>query len=170
MERQLLLLGLLLGEKMHGYQLNMYLKHALGFCTDLKKSTAYYTLEKLENDGYVRKEVEREGRRPERRVYEITEKGKSHFFDLLRSHLSEFTRTYYGDDVGIAFMDQITTVEARLLLAQKREKVQAVLREFRELPEHGGNWRHLVNHNIAHLEAELNWLEGILTELDPAGS
>jgi DNA-binding PadR family transcriptional regulator len=168
MDRQLLLLGLLLEGKMHGYQLNTYLEHTMGFCTDLKKPTAYYTLEKLEKDGYVQQEVEREGRRPERRTYELTEKGRAFFFELLRGHLSGFSRTYYSDDIGIAFMDQLTAAETRQLLTEKREKILGVLQEFRELPEHGGNWRHLVSHNVAHLEAELSWLDGILNEMEHA--
>lgn len=168
MVRQLLLLGVLLGGKMHGYRLNEYVTHAMSLYTDLKKSTAYYTLEKLEKDGYVQIEVEREGRRPERRVYQITEKGRACFFDLLRRHLSGFTRTYYVDDIGIAFMDQLSTAQARQLLAEKREKIQAVLQQFRGLPGHGGNWRHVISHNIAHLEVEVAWLNSVLSELDDA--
>ncbi|MGB2798497.1 MAG: PadR family transcriptional regulator [Dehalococcoidia bacterium] len=166
MVRQLLLLGVLLGGKMHGYRLNEYVTHAMSLYTDLKKSTAYYTLQKLEKDGYVQIEVEREGRRPERRVYQITEKGRACFFDLLRRHLSGFTRTYYVDDIGIAFMDQLSTAQARQLLAAKREKIQAVLQQFRGLPGHGGNWRHVISHNIAHLEVEVAWLNSVLSELD----
>ena len=163
--RELLLLGVLLGGKMHGYRLNEYVTHAMGLYTDLKKPTAYYELEKLEKEGYVQHELEREGKRPERRVYQITKKGRAHFFDLLRRHLSGFTRTYYGDDIGIAFMDQLSDAEARELLAEKREKILALLTKFHELPEHGGNWRYVVRHNIAHLEADLAWLDGVLGEL-----
>lgn len=170
MVRQLLLLGVLLGGKMHGYRLNEYVAHAMSFCADLKKPTAYYELEKLEKDGYVRHEVERVGKRPERRVYEITEKGKACFFDLLRKHLSGFTRTYYVDDIGIAFMDQLSIAEAHQLLEEKREKIQSVLQQFKELPEHAGKWRYVVGHNIAHLEADLLWLDGVLIELDNEGT
>ncbi len=168
MVRQLLLLGLLLGGKMHGYKLNEYVTHAMSLYTDLKKPTAYYTLEKLEKDGYVQQEVEREGKRPERHVYQITEEGRPYFLDLLRQHLSGFTRTYYADDVGIAFMDQLPTAEARQLLAEKREKIQTLLQQFREHPKHGENWRYVVSHNIAHLEADLAWLNSVLSELDDA--
>jgi DNA-binding PadR family transcriptional regulator len=165
MDRQLLLLGVLLQGKMHGYRLNEYVTHAMSLYTDLKKPTVYYTLEKLEKDGYVQQEVEREGKRPERRVYQITDKGRAHFLDLLRSHLRGFTRTYYGDDIGIAFMDQVSTVEARQLLAEKREKIQSILQQFQIIPEHEGNWRYVIRHNIAHLETELSWLDSVLSEM-----
>ena len=168
MVRELLILGLLLGEKMHGYRLNEYVAHAMSLYTDLKKSTAYYALEKLEKDSYIQQEMEREGKRPERRVYQITKKGRTYFLDLLRDHLRSYERTYYIDDVGVAFMDQLSTAEARQLLAEKREKIQALLQQFRKHPEHGENWRYVVSHNIAHLEADLAWLDSVLSGLDDA--
>ena len=166
MVRQLLLLGILQEGKMHGYQLNEYISHTMGSYTDLKKPTAYYTLEKLEKDGYIQKELERQGKRPERHVYEITEKGRSCFVELLREHLRSYTRTYYADDVGIAFIDLLPTDEARQLLAEKRDKVRTLLNQFREHPKVGKNWRHVANHNIVHLEADLTWLNGVIDELD----
>lgn len=163
--KELLLLGVLLQGRMHGYRLNEFVAHAMGMYTDLKKPTAYYALEKLERDGYVRREVEREGKRPERRVYEISARGRDRFHDLLRQHLGGFTRTYFADDIGIAFMDQLPTSETRRLLAEKREKVQDVLKQLMELPDHGGNWRHVVKHNVAHLITEAAWLDEVLSEL-----
>ena len=77
--QELLILGVLLREKMHGYQLGEYVSHAMSPFTTIKKPTIYYTLDKLEKNGYVHQESEREGNRPERRVYEITNKGKFHF-------------------------------------------------------------------------------------------
>ena len=163
--RQLLLLGLLLDGKKHGYQLNEYFKHTLSLCADMKKSTAYYILNKLEKDGYVVQETERQGNRPERRVYELTEMGRSLFYELLRQNLGDFSQTYYDDDIGIAFMDQLPINEVRLLLASKRDKLLAVLNQFNQVPAHEGSWRFVIDHNITHLEAEVSWLERVLQEL-----
>jgi len=163
---QLILLGILLDGKTHGYRLNEYVTHAMSLYTDIKKSTVYYTLEKLEKDGYVEHETEREGKRPERRVYQITEKGKAYFLQLLRNNLGEFTRTYFNDDIGIAFMDQLSTLEARELLEKKRGLIQSALKQFKEVPDHGGNWRYVISHNIAHLEADLAWIASMLREIE----
>jgi DNA-binding PadR family transcriptional regulator len=166
MVQQLILLGILQKEKMHGYQLNEVVMHAMGSYTDLKKATVYYTLEKLEKGGYVQHKVEREGKRPERYVYQITKRGRSYFLDLLRKHLKSFTRAYYADDVAISFMDQLSTDEVRHLLAEKREKIQTKLQQFREHPEYGKNWRYVFSHNIAHLEVDLSWISEILKDID----
>ena len=166
MVQQLVILGILLGGKTHGYRLNEYVTHAMGLYADIKKSTVYYTLEKLEKDGHVGHETEREGKRPERRVYQITEKGESYFLQLLRDNLGEFTRAYFTDDIGIAFMDQLSTPEVRELLEKKRGIIQSALKQFKEVPDHGGNWHYVISHNIAHLEADLAWMDSILNDLD----
>ena len=166
MIQQLIILGILLSGKTHGYRLNEYVTHVMDLYTDIKKSTVYYTLGKLEKDGYVEHEIEREGKRPERRVYQITKEGKSYFLQLLRDNLGEFTRTYFNDDIGIAFMDQLSTPEVRELLEKKRGIIQSALKQFEEVPDHGGNWHYVISHNIAHLEADLAWVDSMLNDFD----
>ena len=166
MIQQLIILGILLSGKTHGYRLNEYVTHVMDLYTDIKKSTVYYTLGKLEKDGYVEHEIEREGKRPERRVYQITKEGKSYFLQLLRDNLGEFTRTYFNDDIGIAFMDQLSTPEVRELLIKKRGIIQSALKPFKEVPDHGGNWHYVISHNIAHLEADLTWIDSILRAIE----
>lgn len=166
MERQLLILGLLLNENMHGYQLNEHIEHTLGFYTDLKKPTLYYTLDKLEKQGYVRPQIEQEGNRPERRVYEVTAAGRAYFLDLLRRTLGDFAHVTYGDDIAIAFMDQLPAAECRRLLAEKRQKTQVVLDRLRSSPPHGGSFQYVIAHHITHLEAEVKWLDDVLKVLN----
>ena len=165
MVRRLLLLGILMEGKTHGYRLDQYVAHAMGPYASLKKPTAYRELERLEADGYIKHEVERVGNRPQRRVYEITAKGRSYFFDLLREHLGGFARAYFVDDIGVAFMDHLPLEEVRRLLTEKRKKTQAALEESRELPDHGGHWRYVVSHNVAHLEADVAWLDSVIGDL-----
>ena len=165
MIQQLLILGVLLEGRMHGYRLNEYVAHAMGMYTDVKKSTLYYTLEKLKTGGYITKELEREGKRPERGVYEVTEKGRGYFLELLRNHLRNYNRTYFADDIGIVFMHQFSSDEIRQLLEEKREKIQEILQQFQSHPEHGEHLNYVISHNVAHLEADLNWLDGVMREL-----
>ncbi len=166
MVQQLILLGILQEGKMHGYRLNEYVTHAMNLYTDIKKSKVYYTLEKLGKDGYVEYETEREGKRPERRVYQITEKGKIFFLQLLSENLGAFARSYFNDDVGIAFMDKLSTQEVRELLEKKRVMIQSTLKQFKDVPDHGGNWRYVINHNVAHLEADLTWINSTISEIE----
>ena len=168
MDRELLLLGLLMDGRMHGYRLNEYISSVMGLAAGVKRSTAYYALGRMERGGYVTQEVEREGRRPERRVYEITEAGRAHFFAQLRAQLGGFTQTYYSDNAGVAFMDHLAPAETARLLVQKRERVIDVMEQFRALPDRGQSWRHVVEHDVAHLEAELVWIDIVLSDLGSA--
>ena len=163
--QELLILGVLLREKMHGYQLGEYVSHAMSPFTTIKKPTIYYTLDKLEKNGYVHQESEREGNRPERRVYEITNKGKFHFLKLLNKNLSDFVNVTNSNDIGIIFMNHLPTEELIKLLTEKREKIAALLAQFRQIPEHGDTLHYIVSRNIAHLEVDLCWAEGILEDL-----
>jgi len=168
MIKQLLLLGLLFDVEQHGYQLGEYVAHALSPFMVLKKPTIYFTLDKLEKEGYVRAKVERQGNRPERRVYGITEAGQAYFLGLLRKHLGEYTSPNLIDDISIGFMGRLPAPEVRALLSRKRELVQAALAQFQQLPEHDGSWNYVVRHHILHLEADLLWLDRIISDLDPA--
>ena len=164
MGNQLLLLGILMEGKTHGYQLNDYVKHAMSLYTNLKKSTTYFVLAQLEKDGYVSHEIEREGKRPERRVYEITEKGKTHFFKLLRECISSYTPTHSSDNIGVAFMGKLEASEVKKLLKTKKQKIQSELKKFSGLQGHGGHLKYVINHSLTYLNADLKWVNSILKD------
>ncbi len=66
-------------------------------------------------------------------------------------------------------MDQLSTQETRELLEKKQGVIQSTLKQFKETRDHGGNWRYLINHNVAHLEADLTWINSIISELIKKG-
>jgi len=165
MVKQLLLLGVLMNGKMHGYRLNEYVKHVMSFYTDLKKSTVYYILNQLEKNGYVSFELEREGKRPERRIYEITDKGKTFFYELLRDSLRNYTQTSFGDDIAVSFIDSLPPKEVRELLINKRQKIEDQSKQYKGIGDHGGSLQYVINHNIVHLEADISWVDEILKEI-----
>jgi len=165
MTNRLILLGILLEGKMHGYQLNEYVKHVMSLYTDLKKSTTYFTLGQLEKEGYVSHETEREGKRPERRVYSITEKGKKDFYELLRNSVSSYIPVYSRDTIAVTFMDKLEAPEVRQLLEAKKEKIKNELIKFYQIPGHQGTLKYAVDHSIAYLETDLVWVDGILKDV-----
>lgn len=169
MDNELLLLGLLRLESMHGYQLNAFLDKRLGFVTDLKRSTAYYLLNKLEESGFVAKEVEREGNRPQRYVYELTDAGRRRFHELLDANLQAARMPYYNTDIGLLFIDAVPPVELRDALQEKRAGLVELLDTVRSYAaEHPGGSpaRYAFQHNLIHLEAELDWLDQVLAGLE----
>lgn len=165
MDRELLLLGLLRQMDMHGYRLAEFIERDLTICTDLKKPTAYFLLDKMVKQGWITQHQEQEGNRPPRRVYRITAEGETQFQRLLRENLATYTSATFVGDVGLAFVEALDQTEARTLLTQRRTALAADLEAARAVPKHAGNWQLLIEHRILHLESELRWLDEVLNRL-----
>jgi DNA-binding PadR family transcriptional regulator len=165
MEKKLLLLGLLRRQEMHGYQLNEFIDNNLALCTDLKKPTAYYLLDQMSKDGWISSEAEQEGHRPPRKVYRLTQTGELAFQSLLRENLLNYTPVNFPGDVGLAFMDWMTPLEALSLLKVQKEQVQARLLAVETIPAHTGSLALIFSHQKHHLQAELDWFELIISNV-----
>lgn len=166
MHRELLLLGLLRQQAMHGYQLNEFIDQALAACTDLKKPTAYFLLDKLAAAGWIKvKRAAAAGKRPARRVFALTAAGEAAFQRLLRENLSAWLPAAFPGDMGLAFADALPSTEAAALLAERRAALVAALEAARRVPDHGGSLQWVVEHQAVHLAAELAWLDSRLAAL-----
>ena len=159
MERELLLLGLLHSQDMHGYKLAEFVERDLAICTDLKKPTAYYVLDKMAQKGWVTSTETQEGNRPPRQVYGITPEGEQVFQNLLRESLASYNTTKFGDDIALAFAEGLPTDELLTLLNQKRAALLADLETMRATPPHPGFIQLVIDHRLFHLESELRWLD-----------
>lgn len=166
MERELLLLGLLRQQDMHGYQLHDFIDSYMQTCVDIKKSTAYYLLDKMAQQGLIEQSEEREGNRPTRRVYSLTLAGETLFQELLRQNLADYIPARFGGDVGLTFLDQVPVEEAVALLRQRRAHLANALIRGRQTPLHSGALQVIIEHQIAHLSAELDWLDGLISRLE----
>ncbi|MBL8058102.1 MAG: helix-turn-helix transcriptional regulator [Anaerolineales bacterium] len=165
MDRELLLLGVLRQQGMHGYQVHEFIDQYLASCTDLKKPTAYFLLDKLAKAGWITAEQVQEGHRPPRRVYRLTEQGEAAYQRLLRENLAAYVPAYFISDIGVAFLDDVPGDEARARLAQRRAALAAELETAQAAPVHPGSLQWLVEHRARHLQAELDWLDEILKRL-----
>ncbi len=168
MERELLLLGLLRRQDMHGYQLHEFINRDLAYCTDLKKATAYNLLKKMADEGWVTETDEHEGNRPPRKVYQITREGEAVFQRLLRENLANHTTMRLPDGIGLAFIEAIPPHEAADLLEQRRAAISQEFETLQQAREHGhsqGGLRLIVEHQEIHLAAELTWLTQVIAQL-----
>jgi DNA-binding PadR family transcriptional regulator len=162
MERELLLLGFLRREQAHGYRLNEFIEREMVTCTDIKKPTAYFLLDKMAKQGWIARHETREGNRPPRRVYRLTARGEAVYQKLLRENLSSFIAAKFPGDVGLAYADDLDPQEVLVLLAERRAALAAHLEDTRQAPQHAGSLQLLVDHQVLHLEAELAWLDQVM--------
>jgi DNA-binding PadR family transcriptional regulator len=166
MERKLLLLGLLRGQDMHGYQLNEFIDSHLGSTVHLTKPTAYRLLNHMAGEGWVTCSEEREGSRPPRRVFAITPEGEAAFQQLLRESLADYQPVVFPGLVALLFLDEIPPQEAAELLQKRRASVESVLRTAHAHEVHHGEGAALMlSHQVRHLETELLWLDQVIAQL-----
>jgi len=168
MDHTLLVLGLLKLQEMHGYHLGDLIDKRLSYLTDLKKPTLYHLLAKLEAAGDVAQSLSREGNRPERRTYRLTESGAAHFDALLRDNLQDAPAAYFADDIGLLFLSELPAAEARACLDQKRAGMSGRLAAMQAALERhtpGTPAYFTLQHHVLHLRAESAWLDSLLDQL-----
>jgi DNA-binding PadR family transcriptional regulator len=163
--KKLLLLGLLRGQKLHGYGLVDYLKTHSTSGAAIGKSNAYRLLKTLEDDGCVVSSVEREGNRPERHVYKVTPVGEVLFQELMLQSLSVDAT---ADQPGVAvlnFLGEVEPAAAAVELEKRCCSVMSRYEELKALPEDVLHLHPAMDLNLKQLEVELEWLTAKLEEL-----
>jgi DNA-binding PadR family transcriptional regulator len=165
MIKKLLLLGLLRGQKLHGYGLLEYLQnHTMGGAS-IGKSNAYRLLKVMEHDGLIRSVTERDGNLPERYVYEVTPNGEAFFQDTL---LKELAKDATADQPGIAVLNYLETLDPAAAADQlqvRRDKVAAREAELANVPEEVRDLHPALDLGLRQVVTELEWLDEKLREL-----
>ena len=83
---------------MTGYDLKKVLDHPMGFFWAAQMSQIYRELNKLEEKGLVKSEVVPQEKRPDRKVYHLTQEGKETFLNWLNrfpDQLSQASRSRF---------------------------------------------------------------------------
>jgi len=165
MERELLLLGLLRSQEMHGYQLHEAIDSHLGMGVQLTKPTAYRLLNNMAEDGWMTYREEQEGNRPPRRVYAITAQGEVAFQQLLRENLANYQPVEFTCHIALAFLDELSAEEALPLLYRRRAGMEELLESTRAHCEHPGSLQLMLEHQVHQLAAELDWLNTVIARI-----
>jgi DNA-binding PadR family transcriptional regulator len=159
----------------HGYLLRRHIEEEASDFALIRTSNIYYHLERLKKDGYVDSEIEREGRRPDRQVFRITEKGQRHFLTLLQRATENSFRGEYLFDATLFFFEYI---DNNILIRSLKEQIDICKNVLNHIEKHQkGILAHIpkeyvkpahavFNHHIYHYQAELKWLEETLASLE----
>ncbi|MGI9290867.1 MAG: PadR family transcriptional regulator [Gammaproteobacteria bacterium] len=165
MTKKLLLLGLLRGQKLHGYGLVEYLQnHSTGGAA-IGKSNAYRLLKELERDGMITSATEREGNLPERHVYEVTTRGEAYFQDGV---LRELAKDATADQPGVAvlnYLEQLDPSAAADQLQHRRDQVASRERELANMPDEVRYLHPALDLSLRLAAVELEWLDDKIHQL-----
>ena len=158
---------------MHPYELasTMRARHHDEFIR-LNFGTLYHTVDTLERDGWiVSLEREKEGRRPERTVYQLTQAGRELLLRVISDLLSQPKREYPHFAAGLMFMHHLDAGKAAEHLNERSRALKAhvakLTRIMSELRASGVTRLALVEleHKIAMLDAEGAWVRKLEREI-----
>jgi DNA-binding PadR family transcriptional regulator len=153
-----------------GYDLSKLVSKAIGLVWSPARSGLYAVLPRLERAGLVRGRVAAGGKRPDRRLYRITPRGRRALDAWLEAVEPGATESFYLK----LFVGGLTTSEVLLEhLSQFRADTEARLAVYREIEptntNRGHDWyhRHLLQLGIARAELDLRWADDVARALEP---
>jgi DNA-binding PadR family transcriptional regulator len=173
------ILSLLLRQPMHPYEMRHRIRvQEIDRVMKVTHGTLYSTVERLTATGLIQPvETSRDGRRPERTVYEITDLGRDQLIDALRDGLMRATPDYPGLAMSLAFASLLEPEEVALLLERRSVEAEGKLSGIQAALE--ASAKSQVNHQhplprihlieveymIAIQRAELDWLRAVIADI-----
>ena len=115
---------------MHPYEINTTLRsRGKEQSIKLNYGSLYSVVESLQKHGLITtRETNRDGRRPERTIYQITPEGVEEFEDWLGELLSTPTREFTSLEAGLSLMPGLPPDEVARLLERRCEALRVELR------------------------------------------
>jgi DNA-binding PadR family transcriptional regulator len=170
----LAVLACLAEEPMHPYEMaaTMRTRHK-DDAIKLNYGSLYSVIETLCRHEFIRpKETIRNGKRPERTIFELTAAGQHELTDWLSELLSEPAKEYTRFGAGLSLMPVLPPAEALALLKRRLEMIELELAKARSVDAfaHGkGVPRlHLIDREYETMqrEAEAAWIRGLVADLE----
>lgn len=169
-------LALLVAAPAHPYQMRHEIRvREIDRIMKVTHGTLYSTVDRLAAAGLIEPvETSREGRRPERTVYEITALGRDQLLDAVRVELMRAAPEYPRLATGLAFASLLGPEEVGALLERRCIEVEAQLSGMNsamdaslKLRSHPLQRVHLieVEYQLALLRAQRDWLQAIVADI-----
>jgi DNA-binding PadR family transcriptional regulator len=167
------ILELLDERPMHPYEMasTMRERHHDEFIR-LNFGTLYHTVDVLERNGWiVSVEREKEGRRPERTIYQLTDSGRQALIRTLGELIRKPKREYPHFVAGLMFMHHLSSAEAADNLHERADAIDATIAKFEHVH---ANLRNAgvtrlalieIEHKLSMLDAERKWVRNLEAQI-----
>ena len=168
MDLRLVIMGLLMKEPAHGYDLKQTLERELSPFFEVSSAPLYYLLKKLEQEGLVTKWGAVSGKRPKKYVYSLTAKGQEEIKKLLLENITYLHRPSFNLDISLYFLnflepkDVVETLKGRL---RESRKLKFLLQRQKKALETDATRRReyiITAHNIRFTEAEIEFVKDLI--------
>jgi DNA-binding PadR family transcriptional regulator len=167
-------LVLLRERPMHPYEMSRLIQERrYDVILNLKRGSLYHAVERLERDGLIEAvETSREGRRPERTVYQLTEQGRDEFDNALRALITDARYEPPRFMTAVQFLASIPPDDALKLLKLRVLSLESQVAGH-DAVLHGDKWPGYTRVHVVEVEyaralaaAELDWVKGIVADLE----
>ena len=173
----LAVMNLLMEHPMHPYEMKSKMKErGHDQVIKLKGGSIYDTVERLEQGGFVTaQETSREGRRPERTVYAITDIGREEILAWLRELLAEPINEYPQFGAALAFFAVLEKDEVVRLLKLRSALLDGQIagseKQLKTFLEMGLPRLFLIEGEYAQAikQAELDWIRRLIRDIEAGG-
>jgi len=169
-EHELLLLGLLRESPKHGYDIKIKIKKIPSLFAGVDLKSIYYPLRILEKKGLVVKRAGKPGRRPQRFVYALTQKGESRFNELLSKSFLNFKRPEFSLDLSLYFLNFIKPNIAKRRLRARSVVLNNLAKSLRQTvnsfkKKKSSSLAYILEHNLQMVETESKFLSNLIKTL-----
>jgi len=170
----LAVMALLYERPMHPYEMVTVMRERGKHETvRLRYSSLYSVVSAMEREGLISpRETVREGKRPERTIYEITDAGREEFLTWLRELLREPVKEYTQFAAGLSFLPGLPPEEATALLEERVGRLEIETGEMRSQIDDAREQYKLPRlfvveseHELMLREAELGWVRGLIEDM-----
>ena len=170
----LAVMNLLIEEPMHPYEMKSKMKgRGHDQVIKLTGGSIYDTVERLEQGGFIQaQETSREGRRPERTVYAITDSGRDEITLWLEELLAQPVNEYPQFGAALAFFAHLPKEEVVRLLKIRTALLDGQIagseRQLTTFLEMGLPRLFLIEgeYSVAMKRAELEWVKNLVHDIE----
>jgi DNA-binding PadR family transcriptional regulator len=160
------MLGILAEKDLHGYELKSSFDEKVGEFWSLNYGQIYTTLDRLEKEDLVTHDRQAQDKRPDRKIYSITRKGKEELLEWLSTPVSRVRALRDEFFIKLVFMDksdpgpilELIEKQKALYLQQMNRLTHRKVTLKKKIDPAALTTELLMDAGLLHAEADINWL------------
>jgi DNA-binding PadR family transcriptional regulator len=161
------MLGILAQKDLHGYELKSSFDEKVGDFWSLNYGQIYSTLDRLEQDELVSHDRQAQDKRPDKKIYSITPKGKKELEEWLATPVTKIRALRDEFFIKLVFMDKrnpapvldLIEKQKTLYLKQMNQLTHQKVAHKKQPKKHDSlTTELLMDAGLFHAEADIKWL------------
>jgi PadR family transcriptional regulator AphA len=158
--QEYVILGILMKEDRHGYEIHSLLSSGLGKTWYAGISQVYALLKRLETTEKVVSSIEQQDNRPTKHIYSITPKGREAFLQWVHTPLEMMRDLRLEFLAKLFFINELSLSGSDELIRKQEDIFQKKLHDITQQEErcHEAFERLVLRFRIGQIEAVLSWL------------